>query len=254
MTALSTGLAEIGLGVGLELAEDHRRDLRRGVLLAGRLDAGVAARSGDDLVRHDRLLLAHLGLLAAHEALDREDRVLRVGHCLALGDGADEPLTTAGERHHRRSRPTTLGVLDDRRLATLQHGHTRVGRAEVDSDCLSHGSCLLPCGYKNLSARLADLRPRATTRGRRTARAGCGNTPASAMNTDSWAGGAHESGKFPERWAGGAHQSGKFPERERAGAHPGQRARPAGRPARAAGAPPVAQEVHVELQLLAAGA
>ena len=29
--------------------------------------------AGDDLVGDDRLLLAHLGLLAAHEALDRED-------------------------------------------------------------------------------------------------------------------------------------------------------------------------------------
>ena len=132
------GLAQVGLGVGLQLAEDHRRDLRRGVLLVGRLDAGVAARARHDLVRHDRLLLAHLGLLAAHEALDGEDRVLRIGHGLSLGDGADEALTTAGERDHRRSRAPTLGVLDHRRLATLEHGHAAVGRPEVDSDRLSH--------------------------------------------------------------------------------------------------------------------
>ena len=39
------GLAEIGLGVGLELLEDHRGDLRRGVLLAAGLHARVAARA-----------------------------------------------------------------------------------------------------------------------------------------------------------------------------------------------------------------
>ena len=92
MTTPSTRVAEVGLGVGLELGEDHRADLRRVVLLAGGLDAGVAVRAGDDLVRDDRLLLVHLGLLAAHEALDREDGVRRVRHRLALGDGADEAL------------------------------------------------------------------------------------------------------------------------------------------------------------------
>ena len=85
-------LAEVGFGVGLELLQDHRRDLRRGVLLAAGFHAGVAVGAGDDLVGDDRLLLAHLGLLAAHEALDREDGVLRVGDGLALGDGAHETL------------------------------------------------------------------------------------------------------------------------------------------------------------------
>src|SRR5918996_1091213 len=36
------GLAEIGLGVRLELLQDHRRDLRRRVLLAARLHARVS--------------------------------------------------------------------------------------------------------------------------------------------------------------------------------------------------------------------
>ena len=45
------GLAEVGLGVGLELLQDHRGDLRRRVLLAAGLHARVAAGAGDDLVR-----------------------------------------------------------------------------------------------------------------------------------------------------------------------------------------------------------
>ena len=83
---------EIGFGVGLELLEDHRGDLGRRMLLAAGLHARVAVGPGDDLVGDDRLLLAHLALLAAHEALDREDGVLGVGYGLALGDGAYEAL------------------------------------------------------------------------------------------------------------------------------------------------------------------
>ncbi len=144
------GVAEIGLGVGLELAERHRGDLRRGELLAGGLDAGVAVGTGDDLVGDDRLLLAHLGLLAAHEALDREDRVGGVRDGLALGDGADEALARSGERDDGRRRATTLGVLDHRRLAAFEDRHARVGRAQVDSDGLAHR---VRCSFSECSER-----------------------------------------------------------------------------------------------------
>ena len=132
------GLAEVGLGVGLELLQDHRADLGRRVLLAAGVHARVAAGAGDDLVRDDRLLLAHLGLFTAHEALDRGDRVLRVRDGLALGDGADEALARLREGDDGGGRATALGVLDDRGLATFQHGHAGVGGAEVDTDGLAH--------------------------------------------------------------------------------------------------------------------
>src|ERR1039458_7486437 len=85
-----------------------------------------------------RLLLADFVLLASHEALDRKDRVLRVGHRLALGDRADEALTGCRECHHRRRRTTPFRVLDDGWLPALQDGHARVCRAEVDTDRLTH--------------------------------------------------------------------------------------------------------------------
>ena len=132
------GLSELRLGVGLELLEDHRRDLRRRVLLAANVDADVSVGAGFDLVRDDRLLLLHLSLLAAHEALDREDRVLRVHHRLALGDGADEALVGVGEADDRRRRAATLGVLDDLRLGALEHRHGGVRGPEVNSDGLGH--------------------------------------------------------------------------------------------------------------------
>jgi hypothetical protein len=77
-------------------------------------------------------------VLAAHEALDREDRVLGVRDLLSLRGRADEPLTVVRERHDGRRRAAALGVRDDGRLAALEHGHCRVGRAEVDADGLRH--------------------------------------------------------------------------------------------------------------------
>ena len=152
-------VAEVGLGVGLELLEDHRADLRRAVLLAAGVDARVAVGAADDLVRDDRLLLAHLGLLAAHEALDREDGVLRIGDGLALGDGADEAVAVLREGDDGRGGAPALDVLDDGRLAAFEDGHARVRRAEVDPDGLAHvvrTPCLLVLYVGNLSLRLAD--------------------------------------------------------------------------------------------------
>ncbi len=93
------------------------------MLLPAGLDARVAVGAGDDLVGDDRLLLMHFGLLAAHEALDREDGVLRVGDGLALGDGAHETLAGGREGDDGGGRATALGVLDHGGLATLEHGH-----------------------------------------------------------------------------------------------------------------------------------
>ena len=117
------GVAQVGLGVGLQLLEDHRADLGRRVLLAARLHACVPVRALDDLERDDLLLFLDLRLLAAHEALDREDGVVGVGHGLALCRRADQPLPALRERDHRRRRPRALGVLDHGGLATLEDGH-----------------------------------------------------------------------------------------------------------------------------------
>jgi hypothetical protein len=132
-------LAEVGLGVRLQLLQRHRADLRRRVLLVGRLHAHVLVRTLDDLVRDDLHLLRDLVVLAAHEALDREDRVLRVRDLLAARRRPDEPLPVLRERDDGRGRAPALRVGDHRRLAALEHGHAAVGRAEVDADGLCHG-------------------------------------------------------------------------------------------------------------------
>ena len=87
-----------------------------------------------DLVRDHRLLLGDLALLAAHEALGREDGVAGVGDRLALGRGADEALAGLGERDDGRRGARALGVRDDGGLGALEDSHAAVRGAEVDAD------------------------------------------------------------------------------------------------------------------------
>ena len=106
-------LAEVGLGVALELLQHAGADLLRGVRLA--VDVDLPAR-------------------VAHVALDRADRAVDVGDGLALGDLADEDLAVLGERDDAGRGARALGVRDDLRLAAGEDGDDGVGGTEVDAD------------------------------------------------------------------------------------------------------------------------
>ena len=114
-------LAEVGLGVALELHQHARADLLRRVFLAVDLD----------------------GPVGAHLTLDRTDGPVDVGHRLVLGGLADQHLAVARERDDGRRGAGALGVGDDDGVATLQYRDDGVGGPEVDSDRTSHGCCLL---------------------------------------------------------------------------------------------------------------
>src|SRR5262249_20378899 len=109
------------------------------VILAVRLDARVAVGGTHHFVGHHLHLFADFVELAAHESLDREDGVLRVGDGLTLGNLADETLAALGERDDRRRQAAPFGVGDDDRLAPFDHGDDRVGSSEIDSDDFAHG-------------------------------------------------------------------------------------------------------------------
>jgi hypothetical protein len=109
-------VAQVRLGVALQLLEDAGGDLLRGVVLAIDVDLPVGA----------------------DVALDRAHRPVGVRDGLALGDLADQYLTGLRERDHRGSGPGAFGVGDDGGLTRLERGHHRVGGAEVDADGLAH--------------------------------------------------------------------------------------------------------------------
>ena len=134
-------VAEIVLRRLTHLLEDHRRDLRRRVPLAADLDRRQVVLSRGDLVGHAPALLDHLAGPPAHEPLDREDRVERIGDRLPLGHLAYQPLAVLGEGDDRGRRATALGVRDHDRISALHHRDNGVGGSQVYADdFLSHGS------------------------------------------------------------------------------------------------------------------
>ena len=102
---LGDGLAQVGLGVRLQLLEDHGADLLGGVLLA---------------VHGDLVVAAHL-------TLDGGDGAVGVGDGLALCHLAHHTLAGLGKCHHGRGGAVALRVGDDDGLAALHHCHAGVG-------------------------------------------------------------------------------------------------------------------------------
>ncbi len=131
-------LAQISLGRFLQLAQDHRRNLRRRILLAADVHAGVVRIPGDHFVRNQLHLLAHFIEAPSHEALDRINRVLRIGDGLALRHLPHQPLAALGEADYRRSRPPTFLVRDDDRLPAFHNGDHGVGGAQIDANDFAH--------------------------------------------------------------------------------------------------------------------
>ena len=136
-------LAQVVLGGFLHLAQNVGADLLGRNLFAAHFHPGVAVVGGHDGVRHevDVLLDFFLGELAADQALDRVERVARVGHGLALGAGAHEHFTVFLVSHDRRRGARTFRVLDHLGGVAFHDGHARVGGAQVDADDSSHVVC-----------------------------------------------------------------------------------------------------------------
>ena len=120
---LGHGLTEVSLGVRLELLQN------KGAQLLRRIAFAVDGHAG----------------LAAHQPLDAGHGARGVGHGLTLGRLAHQPLPRLGERHNRGRCALPLGIGDDDRLAALDHSHTAVGGAQINSDHFCHGGI---CPFK----------------------------------------------------------------------------------------------------------
>jgi len=131
-------LAQVGFGGLLELAEDHGRDLGRGILLAANVDPGVAVVTPDDFIGDHLHFFADFFVAPPHEALNGEDRVFGVGNGLALGHLADQPFPGLGEAHHGGGGSGTLLVGDNGGLPGLHDGDYGVRRTEVDAYDFAH--------------------------------------------------------------------------------------------------------------------
>ena len=131
-------LAEKILGGGLQLLQNHCGKFRRGISLAENFDARIIVRPLCNFVGHALGLVRHFIKSVAHEPLDRIDRIFRIGHRLALGHLADQPLARLGDGHDRRGGSPAFLVRDHHRLPALHHGNNRIGRPQVNSYNFAH--------------------------------------------------------------------------------------------------------------------
>ncbi len=131
-------LAQVVLGRLLHLLEDHGRDLLRRILAAVDIDAGRVVVAAHDGVGRTLDVGGHLVVGLAHETLDREDRAFGVGDGLTLGRIAHLALSVLGEGDDRRRGAVSLRVGDHYGLRALHYCDARVGRAQVNTDNLSH--------------------------------------------------------------------------------------------------------------------
>ena len=130
---------EIVLGGLLQLLQDHRRDLRRRVLLAARPSiCTYVVRPPTTWYGTIFIFVDDFVEAAAHEALDR-DRSCSPGWSRP---GAWRPgrrdARRLREADDRRRHAAAFRVGDDDRLAAFHDGDDGVGRAEVDADDLAH--------------------------------------------------------------------------------------------------------------------
>jgi hypothetical protein len=127
--------------------------LRRRQLLVAHADPGVAVVGLDDRVRHqaDVLLDFFFVELAADQALDGEQGVLRVGDCLAFGRRADEDFAVFLVSDDRRRGTCAFSIFDDLRLTIFHDRHAGVGGAQVDTDDSAHDFFLFSTKFSDVS-------------------------------------------------------------------------------------------------------
>ena len=124
----------------LHFLQHLRRNLRRRHFLAFHFHPGIAIVSLGDLVGHHLdVLLNHLVVkTTADQTLHRIQGIFRVGHRLTLGRLTDQGFLVVGVGDDGRRSARAFCVFNNLGLVTFQHGHTAVGRTQVDTDNLTH--------------------------------------------------------------------------------------------------------------------
>ena len=119
-------LAQVGLGVALQLHQGACGDLLCGVLLV--VDFYVPA-------------------VVADVSLDGADGAVNVGDRLVLCGLTDQNLAVLSEGYDGRRGACALGVGDNSCLAALEHRHHRVRGSKVNTYCASHCLFSFCCGF-----------------------------------------------------------------------------------------------------------
>ena len=134
---LGDRFSQIVLGRLPHLLENEGADFLGAVHLAADVHADIVAVVGDLVGNHLDLGL-ELRVPASHEALDGIDGILGVGDHLVLGRLTDDALSLRGESDDRGSRPLTLGIGNDDRLAAFHDRDARIRRTQIYANNPAH--------------------------------------------------------------------------------------------------------------------
>ena len=132
--------AQVVLGGLLHFAQDVGADLLRCHAVAAHLHPGIAVIGSGDFVGHQVDVFLHFFFreLAPDQALDRVQRVLGVGHRLALGGRADQYFAIFLVRDDGRRGARAFGVFNDLGHIAFHDGHAAVGGTQVNANDSSH--------------------------------------------------------------------------------------------------------------------
>ncbi|NYH12850.1 hypothetical protein GGD41_000078 [Paraburkholderia bryophila] len=125
-------VAERVFGALTQRGENFRRHFDRALHTVDGADLHHAG-GVDEIVR--RVFGAfHFRLATAHEALDRHDRVARIGCRFGLGRAADPAAALFQVAHHRRQQRVAVFVGQHVGHAATHGGNEGIGGAEIDTD------------------------------------------------------------------------------------------------------------------------
>ena len=147
MTASVTFFPEVILRRFLQLLQHHGRDFRGSEFLVVDLHAGIVVDGCLHLVRHHATFFGNLGKTASHEAFDRINRFLGIGHRLAPGDLSHKTFAVLGESYNGGRDAVAFAIGDNGGFTAFHHRHDRVGGSQINSDDLAHdvqSSCRRP--------------------------------------------------------------------------------------------------------------
>ena len=136
--------AEIVFGGLLHFLQHFRAYLRRCHFFAFHFYPRIAIIGFSDFVGHhlDVFLNDVVFEATADQTLDGVKGVFRVGHGLALGGLTYQGFAVVGVGNDGRRGTTAFGVFNDFSAVTIEHGHTRVSGAQVDTNNASHSKNL----------------------------------------------------------------------------------------------------------------
>ena len=132
--------AQVGAGIVHQFAQDACHQLLRRVFALGeRADhPHIALVVRADRVRHPKAAVVQLIPAAADEPLEIGKGVAGVEHELAPGRLAHQQLPLPAEAHHRGGGAPPLRIGDHQGTTAFEHGHHRVGGAQVDTNDPPH--------------------------------------------------------------------------------------------------------------------